>query len=347
MSKNILGIDIGYSNLKLALVKGDSVEKIVIVPMPERMLKEGHIVSPKTMSDLIKDTMKENGMKASGAAVVLSDQVAYVRNVKLPWMSTDQLAINLPYEFKDYLTEDLSTYVFDYAMRSTMEDYKAYQAAVSQGAQPPDGTEEMELMGAVVSKDVLEECRDMLKKAGMEMVMATPYIAAYSTLLQRVPENANKDFCIVDLGHNSIRIHFFKGDRYVTTRNLESGISRLEDIVASEMEVDIHLARLYLKNNHENCQFNDNVKAVAAEISNEVLRATNFYRFSNPDTDLKDIWLVGGGENLRVLKETLAITVDMIVHAPNQLIQSLQLKEAGDISDAIQAIGAAISVETK
>lgn len=343
--KSVLGIDIGFSNLKLAQVKDNVVEKIVIVPMPERMLKEGHIVSPKTMSDLIKEAMKENGLKASGAALALSDDVAYVRNVKLPWMSTDQLNINLPYEFKDFLTEDLSSYVFDYAMRSTPEDYKAYQDAAANGQNPPAGTEEMDLMGAVVSKDILEEARDMLKKAGLDMVMATPYIAAYTKLLQRIPENQNKDYCIVDLGHTNIRVHFFKGDRYITTRNLDSGVSRLEDIVASELQCDIHLARLYLKNNHENCQFNEKVKAVAADISNEILRATNFYRFSNPDTDLKDIWLVGGGENLRVLKETMAITIEMIIHSPVQLVSGLQVNKGEDIADAVQAVGAAISVE--
>ena len=40
MGKTILGIDIGYDNLKLALVKDGRVKKSATVPMPRSLLRE-------------------------------------------------------------------------------------------------------------------------------------------------------------------------------------------------------------------------------------------------------------------------------------------------------------------
>ena len=72
MAKNtILGIDIGTDRLKLALVDSDVVMQTAAAKMPENLMREGRITSIDTMSGLISATMKESGIKASRAAIVL------------------------------------------------------------------------------------------------------------------------------------------------------------------------------------------------------------------------------------------------------------------------------------
>ena len=59
MANTVLGIDIGYDSMKLALVKNGVLKKSAVVPMPENMVRAGRIVSPETMGELIRKTMKE------------------------------------------------------------------------------------------------------------------------------------------------------------------------------------------------------------------------------------------------------------------------------------------------
>ena len=99
--KTILGIDIGYDQLKLALVSGGEVVSTAMEQMPENLLKEGRFTSPELMASLIRDTMNDNGMKASLAAVVLPNELVYVKTVDMPKMSEEQLSYNLPFEFND------------------------------------------------------------------------------------------------------------------------------------------------------------------------------------------------------------------------------------------------------
>ena len=61
--KTILGIDIGYDQLKLALVAGGEVISTVSAAMPENLMMEGRITSRETMSELIRTTMKDNGIR--------------------------------------------------------------------------------------------------------------------------------------------------------------------------------------------------------------------------------------------------------------------------------------------
>lgn len=113
MAKQILGVDIGSDSLKLALVVGKAVKKVVAVPMPHSLVKEGRVVSIDAMGDLIRSAMRDNGMHCTNGALVLPNDVAFVRNVTMQQMSDEELKYNLPYEFRDYISEDLKDYAFD------------------------------------------------------------------------------------------------------------------------------------------------------------------------------------------------------------------------------------------
>ena len=133
MAKTILGIDIGTDQLKLALVKGKTVLKTAVAEMPENLLKEGRVTSRETMGELIRTTMKENGIRANRAALALPGDVVFIKNVEVPPMSAEQLQYNLPFEFKDYITGELKDYVFDYAVLSRPGESKSGEEAADGG----------------------------------------------------------------------------------------------------------------------------------------------------------------------------------------------------------------------
>ena len=55
--KTLVGIDIGADSLKLALVQGRKVRGTAIAAMPQNLLRDGHIVSPETVAELIRNTL--------------------------------------------------------------------------------------------------------------------------------------------------------------------------------------------------------------------------------------------------------------------------------------------------
>ena len=343
MAKTILGVDIGSDSLKLALVSNGQVKKAVIVPIPNSLVKEYRVVSPETMGELIRDTMREHGMRCRNAAIVLPNETVYVRSVNMPKMTVDQLVYNLPFEFRDYITDELKDYYYDYAMISTPEEItREAPKPQEEGAESQEESEQansMELLAAAAPVSLIEECRSMLRKAGLRLTKAAPTVCSYIALIRALEKRGGGkgEYCILDLGYQAIRMYMFNGDRHMVTRNLEVGLSTLDNVIADSYNVDIHLAHTYLTTNYNDCQSSEACRNAFGNIAVELMRALNFYRFSNPDSQLEDIWLCGGGAVIPSLRESIADTLDMKVHQARELVPGGDRLEAS--YELMQAIG--------
>ncbi|MBR1560147.1 MAG: pilus assembly protein PilM [Clostridia bacterium] len=346
MAKTVLGIDIGHDELKLALVRGGRVVKVATATMPENLLREGRITSRESLGELLRATMKENGIRANHAAFVIPNETVFIKNVEMPWMTVDQLEYNLPFEFNDYITGELKDYVFDYAVLNSPDDGAAQAGEDGEAAGEADGESGsgiMELMAVGTLKAVLEDAQEVLRKAGLRLVMSAPGLCAYINLLRRQKDDLTQvadEFGILDLGYSSIRMFMFREDRHIATRVLEVGLSTLDDVLADAYGVDVHLAHTYLMTNYENCQQREECAAAYENIAVELMRALNFYRFSNPGTALSDLWLCGGGAVIEPLAETIGDMLNIQLHPAAELVPGGDMVE--DCNTYVQAIGIAM-----
>jgi type IV pilus assembly protein PilM len=267
-------------------------------------------------------------------------------------MTVDQLVYNLPFEFRDYITEELKDYVFDYAMISTPEEILQEEEETPEGEQNQENAGEqddeenmgttMELLACAAPRSLVKESRDLLRKAGLRMAKAAPAVSAYTTLIRRLEkrEEGYGEYCILDLGYQAVRMYMFRGDRHIVTRNLEIGLSALDQALADAYNVDVHLAHTYLLNNFDNCQEKPACVGAYGNIAVELMRALNFYRFSNPDSQINDIWLCGGGAVIAPLRQAIADTLDLQIHQAADLVPGGDKLE--NCYELVQAIGVAM-----
>ena len=68
------------------------------------------------MADFLRQTASQRH-PLTHAALVLPSTEVFTRELVMPAMTEQQLLYNLPYEFRDYLTEEKNKYFFDYSMR--------------------------------------------------------------------------------------------------------------------------------------------------------------------------------------------------------------------------------------
>lgn len=363
MAKTVLGIDIGSDRVKLALCKGGQIKKIAVETIPENIVKGGQVVSIETMSEVIRDVCKKNGISASQASVVLSSDRIFTRNVTMPLMNHDQLLYNLPFEFRDYLDDDMKNYVYDYAMISSIEEIEAAmeKSKEEEAKEADEDTNKkgafsveteygstglsMELTAVVAPRDLLDDTQLMIKKAGMKLYKAAPPVSSFAAIIrhyEKAKELTGKgnEYCILDLGYTNIRMYMYKGDAINVSKILEIGLSGLDQTIADMYGVDVHLAHTYMMTNHNNCCESEACLNAYNSIAGELMRAMNFYRFSNPDSQLNDIWMCGGGSILDPLRKVIGELLDMNIHPATELLEDTKI----DIDDnrALLAIGAAL-----
>ena len=147
--KNCLGIEIGHYRVKIAYMEHGELQTYV----SERLETENQ-TDMKVYAELIKDVLKENNIRCKNAVFVLRQDDTYVKRCSVPLMTVDQLKLNLPFEFHDYIGDELEQYQFDYGVIERTED-------------------QLDLIAACCRKDL---CQQFLKLAKMAKLKEVPVI---------------------------------------------------------------------------------------------------------------------------------------------------------------------------
>ncbi len=289
MAKSMVGFDIGVSELKAVIWDGRKIKKIITETMPENLVKDGIIISYEAMADFIKESLK--GSRAPRAcAVILPTNYVFIRRFTMQNMTKAQLAVNLPYEFRDFLTQDKDRYFFDYAVNGLIEN--------------EDGTY-LDLLAVCVGKGVISDYRAMFRRAGFKLSVAIPAEAAYLDIVREQPQIEGKNFSFVDFGYSATRLVIFDGAGYEVSRNIEVGIKSVCETIANYYGIDLPMARGYLVSNRENCQELPELQPVYNAIAADIRKAVSFYSFSSGKGSVSELWCCGGGSHIDALVKTV------------------------------------------
>lgn len=170
MPRRVLGFDIDAYAMKIAVCDKDrNLVDFITADLPDNMMRNGHYTSPNAMGDFIKETLRTHHIRGGEACVSLSDNSYFLKRVRLPKMTTEQLAVNLPFEFHDYISGETTDYVYDYAVLS-MND------------------KEMELMAATTAKDTIEVYTRIMRRAGLKLTKLVPGVLGLQSILLPVPD---------------------------------------------------------------------------------------------------------------------------------------------------------------
>ena len=303
MNKVKLAFDIGESYIKIAKREGNKIN-VYTKQTPENLVKEGILNSPLMVADLLSDLKKELKLPKAECALSVSDEFTVCRTLTLPAMTEKQLAVNLPFEFSDYISGKPQRYVYDYAIREIINDEEG-------------NPKEMVLTGAVMSKESVYKFIDIFKDAGFKLRTLLPQEMALTNIMRSAVKleraEADKEYCIVNLGHRATQVYIFKGAELQVVRNLYVGGATIDAAIAETEMVDEYVARTYKNKNYNDVLDSEHCKETFGRIAVEVMKVINFYRFSNRESSLEDIYFFGGCSNIPELCENIANATDLAI----------------------------------
>ena len=324
MGKTRLGFDIGSSSLKIAVLRGNEA-RMEEIRLPENMVDgTGAIILPHAFAQFLKQTKKELSLPRGPAALALPPSQVICRLVTMPRMTTEQLLLNLPYEFSDFIQGVADQYHCDYAVCAPAGEDGEAQC--------------VPMMAAAAAKQTLAEYARMFAQAGLRLKTVLPQEMTLIQLCQARGAGA-EEFCFVDLGHQFTRITVVWRDRVQATRQIALGGRNLDTIVAGELGVDPFLSNTYKATNFQDVLTLPAVAEVCERIAVEILKVINFYQFTYRSSSLEGVYLVGGGAALPLLRQSIESAVGLPLLDPADL-----LPEAGEAaaSAGVFAAGAAM-----
>ncbi len=328
MSRSIIGLDFGSCALKAAVWDGGKITRLIEEPMPDQMVRGGVVTSPEAMADFLKRVLRQNRISVRRAAVLLPASQVFVQISELPAMTQSQLKLNLPYEFRDFISENRDNYFYDYAVINTKCD--------------EEGTPKtMRLLAAAVNKDLVHNYANLCRWAGLKLVTAIPVEMAYTNLLRRfTPEDGPMEVCIVDCGHVGQRVYFYSNNTFETARVGEQGGAGIDTALADIFDTDIHIAHVRKEANAQQELAMPQIRGYLRETLRDAQRAVNFYHFSNPDRQLEMGYFCGGSSRIPLMKEELESVTELRMRPITDLLGETPDPERAACCAA--AIGAAI-----
>lgn len=297
MSEKTAGFDIGSRALHIAVATKRGIKRIVAEVLPEGSVRDGKIVSYEAMGDFIKETCKKRKVRFDGAAVILPSGLCFCRRLSVPVMTHEQLMVNLPYEFRDFITSEKDAYFYDYAVLRVIHDAN-------------DEPVELDLMAAAALKSTIDDYKGMFRRAGIKLKTAIPIEMAYINLMSK-NDDPMHCHCIIDLGHTEVRLYMYIGGRFESSHVIEYGCASLDEAISEALHVDRFIASSYREANHDDCQSLPECMNIYQNLAVEIQRVVHFFRYNNPDVELEHIHVTGGGAKIQALRDTLENTLSV------------------------------------
>jgi len=327
MPKKIIGVDLGVSEVKFAVLNDSYIEKAVSVQTPENLIRNGMPVSPEAMAMFLKESAARHGLRSKAWALSLSSAQSFTRCVTVPRMNIEQLELNLPYEFRDYITQGKEKYQYDYAV---LENRKG-----------EDGTaDEMDLMACAALKSSLIELQASFRQAGMKLTTIVPEEFAYRNLIRQAYAEGDEPICLVDLGHSSTRIHIFEGERFEVTRIIDMGGAFQDTAIGELLGVDPFLAHTQKQANQDGILEAEECLEFYRSIALEIMRAINFYNYDS-QASMERIYVMGGGALNRYLLWEMEEGLGLEIRNVAELMPEGRAAEEGTNCLFAAAVGAA------
>lgn len=319
----VIGIEIGNYRMKLVSNAGGEIRQFVSEVLPDDSVKDGMITYWDAMSQFLRETVKAHGISGKKTVMAIPMSAVFIRRTKLPLMTVEQLKINLPFEFHDYITEDMNKYIYDYAVMNRTENG-------------------MELLAVACSKEIINKYKTMCKAARLNLVGLVPEAIGLQRIIQRYNEAGgitDKDYAVLDLGDRSLKLHFFKNGVYEITRNLEPGCHDIANAVAELEGKDIHISKLQLEQNAEQIPESETVSDLYGNIAVQIMRVLNFYSFNNPANTIDTLYYCGGGSKYPKLLEEIAGQISLPLKRMTELMPGLTPELEAEIIRCPQCCG--------
>lgn len=292
----VVGIDIGNYRIKISYIVKGELKDVFVETLPDNIVKDGMIQYWDAMAVFLKETFQSHGIHCRNVIFTLPSSCVYMRVVDLPRMTVKQLQLNLPFEFHDYISEPSEKYFYDYAVIE-------------------EGEKTMKLLAVACSRELIDRYRTLAKHAKLNAVGLVPEVLGFQRVLRRynalfrVPDE--KDYAILDMGDRSFKLHFFRHGIYEVTRPLEPGARHIAEIAAEIRGTDVHIGQLAAESNQDDVLAHENMEALYESSAVQIMRAMNFYSYSNTNNTIDTLYYCGGAANYPALLETIEETMNL------------------------------------
>ena len=366
LSSDYLTIDIGFRYIKIAQVRQKkNNEDLIIVnygigTTPKGCIKNGAIRDKERVRKEIQTVIRDNNLTARGAKIVVSGTNIITRIIMVEKVAESELNNKIWDEINACLPINLDEHKVDFKVLDTVKN---------------GDREEVKVFVTAVAKRIINSYVELLNEMNLKALSVDIPANSVSKFFKRnVSENEPDNFtkkqrhprakvsdtiAVVDMGSETTIVNVLKNKVPEFNRVTLMGSSNIDQAIFDSLNLEKNLEdwaerykKMYglVKTNDLNNELEWKCSNAAKSDMNEVIRnirmCFDFYKSRCAGDEISKIYLIGGGSQMKGLKEYFEENLDAPTYPINQVqidgVEFASTLDTGKLSYLINALGAAL-----
>ena len=305
--KNVIGLDIGSSSVKLVELKegrnGYQLENLGIAPLPPEAIVDGALMDSVTIIDTVRDLVTSN-TKTKDVVTSVSGHSVIVKKISLPFMSETELKESIQWEAERHIPYDIN-------------DVNIAFQILGSGTENPDL---MDVILAAAKKDIINDYVSVIMESGLNPVVIDIDSFAIENMLGINYDIGKEEIvAIVNVGAGVTNINILKNNMSAFTRDIFKGGNQITEEIQRQLHIDYEEAEKLKVGDKADASaqpvIQDLLKASSESLSIEIGNSLDFFQSTATYQKMSKIYLSGGGSKVRdfdvILQQQLGIPVEM------------------------------------
>jgi len=326
--KNLVGVDIGSSSIKVCELKegrkGRTLTKVAYAPIPPQTIVDGHIMNTGVVTETLMKLFSDAKISQRNVALGVSGQSVIIRKITVPMMTPAELDEQIQWEAEQHIPFDI---------KDVQIDYQVLRKHADRG--------QMDLLLVAAKRDEINDYAQFVREAKLKPVVVD--IDAFSVqnlfeVLRGVPPD--RTLALINLGASLSSLNIVAGGTSAFTRDIASGGNAISEEIQRETRMSFDQAEAYKCGDPSAVsgaggmipqQVQQVIESACDTIAAEIQRSLDFFMATSGESNIDQIFVTGGTANLTPLRNAIQrrarTPVEFFNPVEGLLIDSRNVKE--------------------
>ncbi len=322
-SKNLVGLDIGSSAIKLVELKdlgkgkGFQLKSFGIEPLPAEAIVGGTIMDTGAVIDAITKLIRDKNIKNLSVATSVDGNSVIIKRISMMAMSEAELGEAIQWEAGQYIPFDIEEVKIDHQILET-----------------DPGTGNIVVLLVAVKRDLIGEYTSLLSQAGLSPASLDIDVFCVQNAFEiNYPISGTEICALVNIGASTTNISVLKGGSPLFWRDIQAGGNNYTDTLQREMNLTFVQAEAIKKGEAVEGvrpeQAAPILNAVTEEFGAELKKTLDFFRVTTSESVIHKIVLSGGGSQVpnldRYISQFFGVPVEIMNPFQNITVEEREI----------------------
>ncbi len=332
--KEIIGIDIGSSSVKLVQLKEHKgsfqLLNVGIVPIPAEAIVDNTLMDSSSIVQAIRNLVASLNIKAKDVSCSISGNSVIIRKITLPLMPVEELEDQIKWEAEQYIPFDINDVNIDF-QKLSVDSFDPSK---------------MNVLLVASKKDIINDYSAVFTEAGLQLSVVDVDSFAVQNSFEINHDSAPDDVVVlVNIGASVTNINVVKNGITLYTRDVQVGGNLYTEEIQKQLGVSSAEADTLKLLAHETrtTGLADVISKVNDSITQEIRRSLDFYNTTANEDRISRVYLSGGCSKTYCLSENIAAKLGLPVDMINPFAK-LEYNEKDFDQDYLSEIGPFMAV---